>query len=130
MVTSIETLNHGPDARLFDALVKRYRNLPAASRDDRWLMLEAAHVVGQTRIGPHLRAHGLMLALAWEAGNWHEVSGQLFRIALVPLGHLTGRLPLGNPGKADVSAFESMPVRPELDHLISLARQSVQTHDT
>ena len=35
--------------------------------------------------------------------------------------------PLGKPGKADVSAFESMPVRPKLDRLISLARQSDRT---
>ena len=29
-------------------------------------------------------------------------------ILLVPLGHLSGRLPLGNPGRATVSAFAPM----------------------
>jgi hypothetical protein len=40
----------------------------------------------------------------------------------VPLGHLSGRLPLGNPGRATVSAFEPLPVRPELAELITRAR--------
>jgi hypothetical protein len=35
---------------------------------------------------------------------------------------LSGRLPLGNPGRATVSAFEPMPVRPELLALIEQAR--------
>ncbi|MFD2377205.1 DUF3703 domain-containing protein [Ottowia pentelensis] len=38
--------------------------------------------------------------------DWPEVAGQLLRLALVPLGHLSGRLPIGNPGRATVSAFE------------------------
>lgn len=58
--------------------------------------------------------HGL------DARGW----GQLFRIALVPLGHLTDRLPLGNPGKAGVSAFESMLVSPDILQLISDARNT------
>ena len=127
MAMSIETLPQGFEAQLFGALVEQYSAMPETDQQDRWLTLEAAHVLGQTRLAPHLRVHDLMLALAWEAGDWREVSGQLFRIVLVPLGHLTGRLPLGNPGKADVSAFKSMPVRPELAHLISLARKSLQT---
>jgi len=36
------------------------------------------------------------------------------RLALVPLGHVTGRLPLGNSGRSDVSAFVSMAVEPEI----------------
>ena len=39
-----------------------------------------------------------MLGLAWRTRDWSEVAGQVLRLALVPLGHLSGRLPLGNPG--------------------------------
>jgi hypothetical protein len=45
-----------------------------------------------------------------------------WRLALVPLGHLSGRLPLGNPGRSTVSAFEPLPVRPELAEMIARAR--------
>lgn len=110
-------------------LIEQYRAVPETHLENRWLMLQAAHVAGQTRLEPHFKVHFLMLALAWETGDWMEISGQLFRIALVPLGHLTGRLPLGNSGKADISAFKSMPIDPALSALITSAHQSVQHHE-
>ena len=39
--------------------------------------------------------------------------------ALVPPGSLTGRLPMGNTGRARISAFRSMPVPADLASLIS-----------
>jgi hypothetical protein len=39
------------------------------------------------------------------------------RIALVPVGHLLGRLPVGNTGGANVSAFKPMAIPPELERL-------------
>jgi hypothetical protein len=41
------------------------------------------------------------------------VNGQLLRLLLVPLGHLSGRFPLGNTGRSHVSAFRPMSVAPE-----------------
>ena len=72
------------------------------------------HVLGQTRLVSHARTHGLMLALAWRTRNLTEVNGQLLRLLLVPLGHLLGRLPLGNTGRSHVGAFRPMQVAPEL----------------
>jgi hypothetical protein len=92
------------------------------SNDQAWLYLEAAHVVGQLHLRPHLQTHAQMLALAWRTRDWPEAAGQVLRLALVPLGHLSGRLPLGNPGRSTVSAFAPLPVRPELAELISRAR--------
>ncbi len=93
----------------------------AASPEQAWLYLEAAHVVGQSYIKPHLVTHTHMLGLSLRTRDWPEAFGQLLRLALVPLGHLSGRLPLGNPGRATVSAFEPLPVRPELADLIARA---------
>lgn len=64
-----------------------------------------------------------MLRLSFRTRDWPEVAGQLVRLALVPLGHLSGRLPLGNPGRATVSAFKPLPVRPELAALIAQAQK-------
>jgi Protein of unknown function (DUF3703) len=69
----------------------------AVSVDQVWLYLEAAHVVGQLHIRPHLQTHAQMFNLSIRTRGWSEAVGQLFRLALVPLGHLSGRLPLGNP---------------------------------
>lgn len=94
----------------------------AAGAGQAWLYLEAAHVVGQLHLRLHLRTHTQMLNLSWRTRDWPEVAGQVFRLALVPLGHLSGRLPLGNPGRATVNAFAPMSVRPELTELITRAR--------
>ena len=50
-----------------------------------------------------------------------EAAGQLLRLALVPLGHALARLPMGNIGRARVSAFAPMALRPEITPLIDEA---------
>ena len=51
-------------------------------------------------------------------GDMRELRGQVRRIALVPVGHLVGRLPMGNTGGANVSAFEWMAIPPDLERLL------------
>lgn len=80
--------------------------------------LERAHMLGQLDFGPHLRVHWQMLLVGWRHGDRREVVGQLLRIALVPIGHLVGRLPVGNTGGANVSAFRPMDIAPELKRLL------------
>ena len=78
--------------------------------------------MGQLHVKPHLQTLAQMLRLSLRTRDWSEAVGQVMRLALVPLGHLSGRLPLGNPGRSTVSAFEPLPVRPELAELIARAR--------
>ncbi|PKO65319.1 MAG: hypothetical protein CVU22_20480 [Betaproteobacteria bacterium HGW-Betaproteobacteria-16] len=101
-------------------LIRRAR--ASGEPETAWLYLEAAHVVGQQRLWPHTLTHVHMLRLALRTGDAVEALGQAMRLALVPLGHLSGRLPLGNPGRATVSAFASLPLRPELRALIEQVR--------
>jgi len=108
------------NADVYAALVQAART--ATFIDDRWRCLEAAHVLGQRFLRPHFEVHWLMLRLALACRDGREAIGQVVRLLLVPLGHLTGRLPLGNPGRATVSAFAAMPVRPDLFALIDRAR--------
>jgi len=65
-------------------------------------------VLGQTRLGLHWRSHTAMLRYALQLRDGREVLGQLLRLALVPLGHLLQRLPLGNIGRARVPALRPM----------------------
>ena len=112
---------NGPNARwdAFDAAMRdASRKAAAGDAASAFRSLERAHVLGQTRIGPHLHVHLAMLRLAWASRDGREIRGQLLRTALVPLGHLLGRLPLGNTGGANVSAFEPMPIAPELERLM------------
>lgn len=87
-----------------------------------WKALEWAHIVAQPYIGAHLASHWRMLGYAASQADWREAAGQTIRLFLVPLGSLTGRLPIGNSGRANVSAFQNMMVPDELATRIKDAR--------
>lgn len=96
----------------YDRLMRGYDALGGrAPAQDRWTWLMAAHVVGQLDLRLHLHSHWRMLRLAVATRDVPEVWGQLFRLALVPLGHVLQRLPAGNVGRATVNAFR--PMRPD-----------------
>jgi hypothetical protein len=79
-----------------------------------WVALERAHILSQPYLGPHLANHWTMFGFAVEQHDWREAIGQLIRLALVPLGALTGRIPIGNTGRSNVSAFNPMPIPDDL----------------
>lgn len=80
--------------------------------------LERAHVLGQRYLLAHLQVHLWMLRVGWAQRDLHEMVGQITRLLLIPLGHLTRRLPLGNTGGANVSAFRPMPIAQDLDAIL------------
>lgn len=79
-----------------------------------WTALERAHIVSQPYLGPHLANHWTMLGFAVDQRDGREVIGQTARLALAPLGSLTGRIPIGNTGRSNVNAFEPMPIPDDL----------------
>jgi hypothetical protein len=93
---------------------RRTGDRPAA-----WRALERAHIVAQPYFAFHLSSHAHMFGFALALGDWREAAGQLFRLALVPLGSMTGWLPAGNSGRARVSAFKPMPIPSDLAAAIS-----------
>jgi hypothetical protein len=87
----------------------------------RWDYLSAAHIAGQTQVQTHWQTHIAMLGQAWQERDAREILGQILRLALVPLGHALQRLPLGNPGRSRISAFEPMTINPLHSDLIEQA---------
>jgi hypothetical protein len=114
MTANTTELDAAFDAALTGARL-RYR---AGDLRTCFALLERAHVLGQRRLGRHLRVHASMLKVGWALRDWREVRGQLLRLALTPLGHLTGRLPVGNTGGANVGAFAPMPIPDDLRRLL------------
>lgn len=58
-------------------------------------------------------ADGIALELAYfrvarDAADTEQAWRSLARVALAPIANITGRLPTGNTGRADVSAFVAM----------------------
>lgn len=92
-------------------------------REFRWRWLMAAHIVGQHHFALHWHNHRAMLSFAFSTRDYPELVGQLFRLSLVPVGHLFGILPSGNIGRATVSAFKRMEPDPEMRRLITEARE-------
>lgn len=84
-----------------------------------WTALERAHILGQRQFRLHLYCHWLMLKLAADQVNWTEIRGQLLRLSLTPVGHLTGRLPLGNPGSSAYPVLQPKAVPDDLQKLLS-----------
>lgn len=105
----------------FEHLLANFARLPDAPPPQRWRWLEAAHVLGQASLPLHWRAHTAMLRYALVLGDAREAAGQILRLALVPWGHLLARLPLGNIGRAHVSAFRPMVPAAEVTVLIQQA---------
>lgn len=66
--------------------------------------LKRAHMLEQLFYWPHWRMHGWMLRVVLLQHNRHEIFGRFWRLAWTPLGHLNGRLPVGNTNGANISA--------------------------
>jgi hypothetical protein len=84
-----------------------------------WRALERAHIISQPHLGPHLENHRAMLGFAVALRDWREVAGQVVRLILAPLGALTGRIPVGNTGRSNVSAFQPMAIPNDLRRAIN-----------
>ncbi|KQT12349.1 DUF3703 domain-containing protein [Ramlibacter sp. Leaf400] len=113
------TTRHDP-ATAYRRLIDRLPET-AGNADACWRLLMAAHVVGQAELRLHWDSHVRMLRQARTERDWREATGQLMRLALVPLGHLLGRLPAGNVGRATVSAFAPMAPPPPVAALVRWA---------
>lgn len=86
-----------------------------------WQLLEDAHVLSQPWAWPHVRVHGAMFAAGFSRRDFREVRGQLFRLVVAGPGSAIGKYPVGNTGRASVSALRPMPIRPELAEILDRA---------
>lgn len=76
--------------------------------------LERAHILGQRDYLPHLTAHYWMLKVGLVRRDWREVFGQMIRL-IGSIGSLIGWVPIGNTGRANVSALRPMAVPKDLE---------------
>ena len=96
------------------------------SPEERWSWLMAAHVVGQQDVALHFDSHRRMLDFARQSRVWREAGGQVLRIALLPLGHLLGRIPRGNVGRSTVGVTAVMEPPEPVQRLIDWATLAVR----
>lgn len=87
--------------------------------------LERAHILSQRHTLAHVRVHWRMLRLGASVGDWREVLGQASRIAAAAIFSRIW-VPIGNTGRADVSALKPMPVPEDLRAVLGHAAQRTQ----
>ena len=100
-----------------EAFAQAQQELHARRSAEALAWLERAHILTQRRPWLHARSHWLMLRAGWQQGDLREVLGQMLRI---PAALLFSRIwvPVGNAGRARVSAFQPMPISEELHRLL------------
>jgi hypothetical protein len=79
--------------------------------------LGRAHILSQRFTWRHVHVHWLMLKLGASLGDWPEVFGQLSRIVAAALFSRIW-VPIGNTGRANVSAMKPMPIPDDLRNLL------------
>ena len=79
--------------------------------------LERAHILSQRYTSAHVHVHWLMLRLGASMGAWREVIGQSTRIVAAAVFSRIW-VPIGNTGRANVSAIEPMAVPDDLRSLL------------
>lgn len=75
--------------------------------------LERAHILSQRHTFEHVRVHWRMLRLGASLHAWREVIGQSTRILAAAVFSRIW-VPIGNTGRANVSATRPMPVPDDL----------------
>ena len=102
---------------LAQAFAEGRRALERNDLDAAYAWLERAHILSLRMPLRHAESHWLMLRAGWQVRDWREVAGQLPRI-LAALLFSRIWVPLGNTGRARVSAFQPMPLSDELKRLL------------
>lgn len=110
-----ESLVRAFEAAMASATKARY----AGQYEQSMAHLERAHLIGQSIFAWHWQVHWRMLTLSASQSDGKEILGQLARLSLVPLGHLLGRLPLGNVGSTRMGAFDTAELPKDVAELLA-----------
>lgn len=110
-------MNRDLRAAIDEAFLSARQALGARSPQRAYPWLERAHILTQRMPLLHAYSHWLMLQAGWGERDYREMLGQAARI---PAALLFSKIwvPLGNTGRARVSALQRIPVSDELKRLL------------
>tara|TARA_R110000823_G_scaffold108170_1_gene227311 strand:+ start:2476 stop:2853 length:378 start_codon:yes stop_codon:yes gene_type:complete len=87
-------------------------NLSAA-----WNHLERAHILGQRYPFTHSFVHWKMLQFGFKIKSPKEILGQIPRLLFGGVKSFVGKIPVGNPGGANVPPLKPFPIEKELQDI-------------
>ena len=79
-----------------------------------WNHLERAHIIGQKYPYAHSYVHWKMLQFGIRIKDRKEIIGQIPRLIFGGVKSFVGKVPVGNPGGANVPPLKSYPIDKEL----------------
>lgn len=106
----------------FEAEIKQYTTeFDSGNLSKAWNHLERAHIIGQKYPFAHTMVHWKMLQFGIRIKNGKEIIGQIPRLLVGGVKSFVGKIPVGNPGGANVPPMKSFPIDPEIQHIFKKA---------
>ena len=91
-----------------------------------WRHLERAHILGQRYPLAHSFVHWKMLQFAFKIKSAKEVFGQIPRLVFGGVKSFVGKVPVGNPGGADVPPLKPFPIKDNISAIFVKAGLSAE----
>ncbi len=82
-----------------------------------WNHLERAHILGQKYPYAHTYVHWKMLQFGIKIKSGKEIIGQIPRLIFGGIKSFVGKIPVGNPGGANVPPLKPFPIEKELQEI-------------
>ena len=79
-----------------------------------WNHLERAHIIGQKYPYEHTFVHWKMLQFGFKIKSRKEIIGQIPRLIFGGVKSFVGKIPIGNPGGANVPPLKPFPIEQDL----------------
>lgn len=84
-----------------------------------WNHLERAHIIGQKYPYAHSFVHWKMLQFGFKIKDRNEIIGQIPRLIFGGVKSFVGKIPVGNPGGANVPPLKPFPIDKELKDIFN-----------
>lgn len=89
-----------------------------------WNYLERAHIIGQKYPFAHTYVHWKMLQFGFKIKSTKEIIGQIPRLVFGGVKSFVGKIPVGNPGGANVPPLKPFPIPQEIQDIFTKAKVS------
>ena len=104
------------------ALEKHQEEYLMGNLDRAWHHLERAHIIGQQYPYAHTLVHWKMLQFGFKIKSRKEILGQIPRLIFGGVKSFVGKIPVGNPGGANVPPLKPFPIEKELLDIFAKAK--------
>lgn len=85
-----------------------------------WQHLERAHIIGQRYPYQHTFIHWKMLQFGFRIKSAREILGQIPRLLVGGVKSFVGKIPIGNPGGANVPPLKPFPIAADLQEVFAI----------